>query len=183
MIGAFTCQSAGNRDLKVRIRFPRLARLLIGQETRLASSKFGVRFAVQLVSRRSGLAEGRRPKRLVINLLVDFLHSGRIFRCFRRVGSARFSSKGEEFFETTRRKSSQEAQGLIREIRKGMGCHFGHVSHIAVVQCAHFAVNVHRQVSFKNEKGLVSFRVPMEHSLHTGAGREIHHGPRASSLD
>ena len=76
-----------------------------------------MRFAVQLVSRRSGLAEGRRPERLVINLLVDFLHYCRIFRCSRRVGFARFSSKGEEFFETTRRKSSKEAHGLIREIR------------------------------------------------------------------
>ena len=93
-----------------------------------------MRFAVQSVSRRSGLAEGRRPKRLVINLLVDFLHSCRIFRCSRRVGFARFSSKGEEFFSKPLGvKGSQEADGLIREICKGMGCHFGHVSHIAVV--------------------------------------------------
>jgi len=32
MIGAFTCESAGNPDLKVRIASA-LARLLIGQET------------------------------------------------------------------------------------------------------------------------------------------------------
>src|SRR5580698_8167963 len=89
--------------------------------------------AVELVCRRPGLAEGRRPKRLVINLLVDFLHSCRIFRCSRGVSLDRFGSEGEEFFETTRRKSSEEAHGLIREIRKGMRCHFGHVSHIAMV--------------------------------------------------
>src|SRR5580692_10153294 len=68
--------------------------------------------AVELVCRRPGLAEERRPKRLVINLLVDFLHSCRIFRCSWGVGLDRFGSKGEEFFETTRRESSEEAHGL-----------------------------------------------------------------------
>ena len=69
--------------------------------------------AVELVSRRSGLAEGRRPKRLVINLLVDFLHSCRIFRCSWGVSLARFGSEGEEFFETTRRGRVDESQGKL----------------------------------------------------------------------